>query len=63
MKPYGLDKYGMRGCCPGHDEFPRETYNSRRSKKRHRLDTKKKRREFRRKQRQKLREQIINENA
>lgn len=62
MKPYGLHKYGMRGCCPGHDEFPRESYSSRRSKKRHRLNTKKKRREFRRAQRQKMLEQIANGN-
>ena len=24
---------GDSGCCPGHDKFPTETYNSRRSKK------------------------------
>ena len=24
---------GDCGCCPGHDTFPSETYNSRRSKK------------------------------
>ena len=24
---------GDCGCCPGHDTFPNETYNSRRSKK------------------------------
>jgi len=26
-------KRGVCGCCPGHDTFPAETYNSRRSKK------------------------------
>lgn len=24
---------GDCGCCPGHDKFPADTYNSRRSKK------------------------------
>ncbi len=28
------------GCCPGHDRFPRETYNSRRSKRAHSRDNK-----------------------
>lgn len=23
----------INGCCPGHDTFPNETYNSRRSKR------------------------------
>jgi hypothetical protein len=58
MKPYGLDEHGMRGCCPGHDEFPMESYSSRRSKKCHRMTTKRKRREFRRRQKQNLQEQI-----
>ncbi len=39
MKTYGVDK-GDRGCCPGHDKFPRETYSNRRSVKAHRRDTK-----------------------
>lgn len=26
-------KRGVCGCCPGHDDYPTETYNSRRSKK------------------------------
>jgi hypothetical protein len=26
-------KRGVTGCCPGHDQYPAETYNSRRSKK------------------------------
>lgn len=34
MKPYGVDRKD-RGCCPGHDKFPNETYNSRVSKKAH----------------------------
>lgn len=25
-------KRGVCGCCPGHDEFPTETYNNNRSK-------------------------------
>jgi hypothetical protein len=44
MKLYGIDVYGKhhitRGCCPGHDLFPRETYRNRRSVKAHRRDTK-----------------------
>ena len=32
MKAYGVDRRD-RGCCPGHDKFPNETYRSRRSKK------------------------------
>lgn len=32
MKPYGVTRRD-RGCCPGHDKYPRDTYNSRRSKK------------------------------
>ena len=39
MKPYGV-KRKDRGCCPGHDKFPREKYNSRRSIRAHRRDTK-----------------------
>ena len=44
MKLYGLDIYGKnwntRGCCPGHDLFPREKYSNRRSTKAHREATK-----------------------
>ena len=44
MKLYGLELFGknhaVRGCCPGHDLFPRETYNNKRSVKAHRRDTK-----------------------
>jgi hypothetical protein len=32
MKAYGVRRRD-RGCCPGHDKFPREKYNSRRSQK------------------------------
>jgi hypothetical protein len=32
MKPYGVDRRDS-GCCPGHDKFPGDSYNSRRSKK------------------------------
>lgn len=34
MRAYGVDRKD-RGCCPGHDKFPRDTYNNRRSKKAH----------------------------
>ena len=27
MQPYGVDRKD-RGCCPGHDKFPRDCYNS-----------------------------------
>lgn len=30
MKPYGVRRRD-RGCCPGHDKFPNDTYGSRRS--------------------------------
>lgn len=26
-------KRGVSGCCPGHDQFPCETYNNNRSKR------------------------------
>ncbi len=39
MKPYGV-KRKDRGCCPGHDKFPSETYRNRRSKKAQTRDTK-----------------------
>lgn len=32
MKPYGVDR-GDAGCCPGCDKFPRDSYNSNRSKR------------------------------
>ena len=34
MKAYGVDRQD-RGCCPGHDKFPCDSYNSRRSAKAH----------------------------
>ena len=34
MIAYGVDRRD-RGCCPGHDKFPCDSYNSRRSKKAH----------------------------
>ncbi len=39
MKPYGLGPRD-RGCCPGHDRFPRESYSNNRSKRAHRRDSK-----------------------
>lgn len=38
MKAYGVTKHD-RGCCPGHDRFPKETYRNRRSKKAQTRDT------------------------
>lgn len=32
MKAYGRLKHHT-GCCPGHDVFPSDSYNNRRSKK------------------------------
>lgn len=32
MKPYGVKRQD-RGCCPGHDKFPPDTYRNRKSKK------------------------------
>jgi hypothetical protein len=34
MKPYGV-KRKDRGCCPGHDKFPPDSYNSNLSKRAH----------------------------
>lgn len=34
MRAYGVDRKD-HGCCPGHDKFSAETYNSRRSQKAH----------------------------
>lgn len=34
MKPYGVDRKD-RGCCPGHDKFPPDSYSSRRSHRAH----------------------------
>jgi len=39
MKAYGRKRQHC-GCCPGHDDFPSETYNNRRSKKAQTRDTK-----------------------
>ena len=39
MKPYG-SRRGDCGCCPGHDKYPSETYNNRRSKRAQTRDTK-----------------------
>jgi len=34
MKAYGVDRKD-RGCCPGHDKFPCDSYNSGRSRRAH----------------------------
>jgi len=39
MKCFGVDRKD-RWCCPGHDKFPKEKYNNRRSVKAHRVATK-----------------------
>jgi hypothetical protein len=39
MKAYGV-KRRDRGCCPGHDKFPRETYANNDSKRAQARDTK-----------------------
>ena len=39
MKAYGVRRKDM-GCCPGHDKFSPDTYNSSRSKKAHAKATK-----------------------
>lgn len=40
MKPYGVNVRWDANCCPGHDNFPCETYRNRRSKKAQTRDTK-----------------------
>ena len=39
MKAYGIRKKDW-GCCPGHDKFSAETYNTNTSQKAHTRDTK-----------------------
>jgi hypothetical protein len=34
MKAYGVDRKD-RGCCPGHDKFPCDSYGSARSRRAH----------------------------
>lgn len=34
MRAYGVDR-ADQGCCPGHDKFPADRYNSRRSDRAH----------------------------
>lgn len=34
MRAYGVDR-GDAGCCPGHDKFPPDSYNSARSRRAH----------------------------
>jgi len=58
MKAYGLVDRTLRGCCPGHDAFPRESYNNRRSIKKHRSETLRNRRRERRLRRQNLRNSV-----
>jgi hypothetical protein len=50
MKAYGRHKKDC-WCCPGHDKFPSESYNNRRSKHAHTRDTKIMHRAERRRQR------------
>lgn len=47
MKPYGRDRKDY-GCCPGHDLYPSETYNSNRSKRARSRDNKRMHRHERR---------------
>jgi hypothetical protein len=39
MKAYGIKKKDW-GCCPGHDKFASDTYNTATSQKAHTRDTK-----------------------
>lgn len=39
MKAYGRRRLEI-GCCPGHDNFPNETYSNRRSKRARARDNK-----------------------
>jgi hypothetical protein len=39
MRAYGVT-IRDQGCCPGHDTFPSQTYNNRRSKRAQSRDTK-----------------------
>lgn len=38
MKPYGV-RNKDRGCCPGHDKFPSDSFRNRKSKKAQARDT------------------------
>jgi hypothetical protein len=39
MQPYGINARWHQNCCPGHDVFPKATYNNNRSKRAHTRDT------------------------
>ncbi|MGX9944918.1 hypothetical protein ACTG4Q_20870 [Bradyrhizobium denitrificans] len=52
-RPYGRGRRDY-GCCPGHDLYPSETYNSRRSKRARARDNAKMHRAHRRKIKQEL---------
>lgn len=53
MRPYGVTKKDQ-GCCPGHDKFPKYTYNNKQSKKAQTRDTKIAHKKARRKVKQKI---------
>lgn len=55
---YKMAKY-VSGCCPGHDDFPCETYSSRRSKRARSRDIKKEHRYVRKLQRRELKQIIL----
>jgi hypothetical protein len=57
MRAYGVHR-DDQGCCPGHDTFPRETYNNRRSKHAQTRDTKVAHRRARRTTRNELKNEI-----
>lgn len=57
MRAYGINRH-HRGCCPGHDTFPSETYRNRRSKAAHTRDTKIAHRRERRRIRNRLRKVV-----
>jgi len=52
-------KRGVSSCCPGHDQFPDDTYKNNRSKRARSRDIKKEHRLARRKIKQTMNEQDL----
>jgi len=56
MQAYGIRKKDW-GCCPGHDKFSDQKYNTNTSQRAHTRDTRK----AHKRERQELKRQLVNE--
>jgi hypothetical protein len=61
MKAYGIKKKDW-GCCPGHDKFSDQKYNTRSSEKAHTRDTKYAHRRERLQIKNTIKKDLLNEN-